>query len=212
MKARLTPASIALFAALMAFLTGCGSSSGGGSASSDVASVAPPGAPVFVEGAVRPSGELKADADAVAEQIAGIDNLGDLIVSELESSARDDGEPFDYAKEVEPWLGERAGIFFETLEDGELTGGGAIIESSDTNATQEFIDTQVKGSNDPYRSASYKGVDYEFGGSEENAIGIVGDFLVVSEGEQAFMDAVDASEGDSLAEEDSPTSTSTSAT
>ncbi|HXS46742.1 MAG TPA: DUF3352 domain-containing protein [Solirubrobacterales bacterium] len=198
MKPRPLFAALVL-AALAALAAGC---SGGDSSGSDVASLAPPGSPVFVEGAVHPSGELKANTDAVAKQVAGIDNLGDFVVSELESSAQDDGEPFDYAKEVEPWLGERAGVFFEKLEDGDLGDGGVIVESTDTAATQEFVDTQIEASDDPYRSASYEGIEYEFGGSDETAIGVVGDFLVVAEGERPFKDAVDASQGDSLAGED----------
>jgi hypothetical protein len=197
MKPRLALA-VAALAAFVVLVAGCG----GGSSGSDVASLAPPGSPVFVEGALRPSGELKSNTDAVVEQVAGIDNLGDYIVSQLESSAADEGEPLDYEKEVEPWLGERGGVFFEKLEGGNLSEPGAIVESTDTAATQEFIDDQTGASDVPYKEASYEGVDYEFGGSDENAIGVVGDFLVVTEGERAFKDAVDASNGASLAGED----------
>jgi Protein of unknown function (DUF3352) len=198
MRSRLLFAALAA-AALIVVPTGCGSDSSG----SKVADLAPPGIPVFVEGVVRPTGELKSNTDAIAEQVAGIGNLGDFVVSELESSAQDDGEPFDYAKEVEPWLGERAGVFFEQLdEDDDLTGLGIVVESTNTDATQEFIDTQVESSDDSYRSGSYEGVEYELGGSEGNAIGVVGDFLVVAEGERVFEEAVDASAGDALADED----------
>jgi hypothetical protein len=197
MKSRPLFAALAA-AALIALPAGCGSSSSG----SEVADLAPPGTPVFVEGALQPSGELKSNTDAIAKQVAGIGNLGDYVVSKLESSARGDGEPFDYAKEVEPWLGERAGVFFEKFDGSDFSGVGAIVESTDTDATQEFIDAQVKTSNDPYHAASYEGVDYELGGSEGNAIGVVGDFLVVAEGEKVFKEAVDASQGESLAAED----------
>jgi Protein of unknown function (DUF3352) len=185
--------------ALIAVAAGCGD---GGSAGSQVAELAPPRTPVFVEGVLRPSGELKSNTEAAAEQIAGIDNLGDFVVSELESSAQDDGEPVDFAKEIEPWLGERAAVFFERLEDGELTDLGIVVESTDSGATQEFIDTQVKESEDPYRSGSYEGVNYQVGGDEDNAIGVVGEFLLIADDEKVFADAVDASEGDSLAAED----------
>ncbi len=185
-------------AALIAVPVGCGGDSSG----SKVAELAPPGAPVFVEGTLQPKGELKSNTDAIAEQVGGIDNLGDYIVSKLEDSAKDDGEPFDFAKEVEPWLGERAGVFFEKFDGNDFSDVGVIVESADAEGTREFIDSQVKDSDDPYRSASYEGVDYELGGSEGNAIGVVGDFLVVAEGEQVFKQVVDASEGDSLAAED----------
>lgn len=191
--------AVLALAALIAFAAGCGGSSSG----SQVAELAPPGVPVFVEGTLQPEGELKSNTEAIAERVAGIDNLGDYVVEKLESSARDEGEPIDFAKEIEPWLGERAGVFFEQLEEGnEFNGVGAIVESTDTDATQEFIDTQVKISEDPYKAASYEGVDFEVGGSEGNAIGVVGDFLVVAEGEKVFTEVVDASNGESLAAED----------
>jgi hypothetical protein len=198
MKSRPLFAVLAL-AALIALAAGCG----GGSSGSRVAELAPPGAPVFVEGTLQPTGELKSNTEAIAERVAGIDNLGDDIVEKLESSARSEGEPIDFAKEIEPWLGERAGVFFEQLEEGnEFSGVGAIVESTDTDATQEFIDTQVKAGEDSYNAASYEGVDFEVGGSEGNAIGVVGDFLVVAEGEKVFTEVVDASKGESLAAED----------
>lgn len=190
MKACLVPPAVV---ALLA-LAGCGESS-----NSDPASLAPPGSPIYIEGTLQPSGELKSNTDAAAEMIAGVDNLGDFVVSELESSARDDGEPFDFETEVEPWLGEKAGFFFER---GDQSESNLIVESTDTGATQEFIDNQVKSSDDPYQSKSYEGVDYVFGGADESAVGVIGDFLVATEGEKHFKDAVDASQGDSLAGED----------
>jgi hypothetical protein len=190
-------AAIALAAVIA--LAGCGGSDSSGS---NVAEVAPPGVPVFVEGTLRPSGDLKSNTDAIATQVAGIDNLGDYVVEKLEESAEDDNEPFDFEKEVEPWLGERAGVFFEKLEGEDFSGTGVIVESTDTAATQEFIDTQAKDSEEPYRSGSYEGVDYEVGGSEDDAIGVIGDFLFMGEDEQVFKEAVDASQGESLAGED----------
>jgi Protein of unknown function (DUF3352) len=190
-----TAATVALLA-----LAGCG---GGDSSGSNVAELAPPGVPVFAEGTLQPTGELKADTDAVAKQVAGVDSLGALIVEELESSARDEGEPFDFAKEVAPWLGERGGLFFDRLDDDEdLTGLGMMVESTDTGATQEFIDNQVEGSKHPYKSGSYEGVDYEVGGDEDNVVGVVGDFLAIGEDEKVFKEIVDASSGDALAAED----------
>jgi len=168
-------------AALIAFAIGCGSS---GSSGSQVAELAPPGAPVFVEGTLQPEGELKSNTEAIAEQVAGIDNLGEYVVEKLESSARDDGEPVDFAKEIEPWLGERAGVFFEQVEEGnELSGAGTIVESTDTAATQEFVDKHKED-------------------NEGNVVGLVGDFLVVAEDQKVFDEVEEASEGESLAAED----------
>jgi hypothetical protein len=186
-------------AALVAF-AGCGSSDSSGS---EVADLAPPGVPLFIEGQLRPTGELKSNTEAVASRVAGIDNLGDFIVEEIEERAESEGEPIDYAKEVEPWLGERGAIFFEKLdEDEDFTGAGIVVESTDAEATQQFLDSQIEDSDDPYRSASYEGVDFEVGGDEDGALGVVGDFLAYGEDEKVFKEIVDASSGESLAGED----------
>ncbi len=197
MRSRLLLAALA--AATIALLAGCGSSS----QSSDIATLAPPGVPVFVEGDLHPEGELKSNVDAIAKQVGGIDNLGEFIVEELESKVESEGESLDFEKEVEPWLGNRGGLFFEELEAGEegnFTGLGLMVESTDTGATQELIDSQTEGGS--YRAATYKGVDYEVGGKEDSAVGIVGDLLAYAEDEAVFKEMVDASQGEALADED----------
>jgi hypothetical protein len=197
---------IAVLAALV--VAGCGSSSdsssssSGSGASSGAANLAPPGSVVYVEGDLKPTGELKANVDSVASTIAGIDNLGDFVVSELESSSGNEGEPFNYAKEVEPWLGEKAGVAFSRIEaDGELSDPLIAVETSNPKATQAFIDKQAKQSKSPYKAGAYQGVDFKVGGTEDNAIGVIGDDLVLASGEKAFKAAVDASDGDSLGSE-----------
>jgi len=189
----------ALAATAAIAIAGCGG--GGSDSSTGPAGFATPGSLIFVEGEMRPTGELKANVDAIASTVADADNLGDLIVSELESSASDDGEPVDFAEEVEPWLGEKAGVAFRTLEDGDPSDPVIAIETTDAAATQEFIDDQAKQSSDPFEGASYKGVDFTVGGSDENGVGVIDDFLVIAEGEAGFKAAVDATQGDSLADE-----------
>ncbi|HWT90991.1 MAG TPA: hypothetical protein VN179_07730, partial [Solirubrobacterales bacterium] len=85
----------ALLVALTAlFIAGCGGGDEGGSG--DPAALAPAKAPVFIDFTLRPEGETKQNIDALAKELAGIDNLGDLIVSQLESEAAEEGEAFDY--------------------------------------------------------------------------------------------------------------------
>jgi len=179
MKSRLLIAALAA-ATIVALIAGCGGSSSSGS---DLASMAPPGTPVFVEGTLRPEGELKSNVDAIAKQVAGVDNLGDLVVEELEGEAEKEGEPVDFAKEVEPWLGERGAAFFERLEGEDFSGTGVLVESTDTEATQEFIDKHK-------------------GHMEGKVAGLVGDFLVVAEDQKIFKEVEEASEGEALGDED----------
>jgi len=199
----LTPVLVILMAMAIAGCGGSGSSGSGSDSGVDPASVAAPGSVVYVEGNLKPAGELKSNVDSVASTVAGIDNLGEFIVSELESSASGEGEPVDFATEIEPWLGKTAGVAFSHLEkDGELSEPLIAVETTNAKATQAFIDKQAKGSKEPAKDGTYEGTDFKIGGSEDNAIGVVGDFLVIADGEKEFKAAVDAADGDSLGGED----------
>jgi Protein of unknown function (DUF3352) len=193
-KARLVLSVVAVAAALA--LAGCGGD--GGSDSNDPASLAPPTSPLFIQATVRPRGELKANVESLVSDVAGIDDIGQTIVDELESSASDSGEDFDFARDIEPWLGERAGMFFERFDGEDFHGYGVALPTTDAEATQAFIDKQSAASDDPVGRGSYEGVDYTVDESDQTTVGIVGHFLLIAEDEQAFESAVDASEGDSL--------------
>jgi hypothetical protein len=201
MKARLLIPAAAAAAALAA--AGCG---GGGDSSSSPAAVAPAKTPVYIEVAIHPEGELGADVNALAEKIAGVDDLGELIVSELEQSALDSGESLDYAKEVEPWLGDKAGIFLEDYDGDDFNGYGIAVQSTDTDATEEFIDKQAKSEGEPAKDGSFEGVDFKVDQDDGNTIGIIDDMLVFAADEATFKSAVEASNGEALADQDSFTS------
>jgi hypothetical protein len=191
---------IAVIAAL--FAAGCGSSSDGSSAGSGLADLAAPGSVVFVEGQLQPQGALRQNTNSVAKRFTGGEGLGDFIVSELESSARQDGESLDFASEVEPWLGEEGGVAFERIEDGELSEPLIAIQTKNAKATQEFVDKLTKEGSEPSKDVSYGGVDFKVGGSEDNAVGVIGEALVLADDEKEFKAAIDASQGDSLGGED----------
>jgi Protein of unknown function (DUF3352) len=198
-RIRFTIPALAITAALA--FAGCGSSSGS-SESASPASLAEPGSVVFVEGNIKPKGELASNVNSVAKTLAGIDDLGDFVVSEIESSGRNDGEPVDFAKEVEPWLGERAGVAFDHLEGDELSEPLIAVQATNPEAAQAFVEKQASDSSEPGKKGSFEGVDFEVGGPEDNAIGVVGEWLVIADNENEFKQAVTASDGDSLAGED----------
>jgi hypothetical protein len=191
-----------LTVAAAALAAGCGAGGDAGSGDNPAA-LAPPRAPVFIEAAVRPEGELKSNVEALAESIAGIDDLGGLVVTELEQSAGDSGEEFDYAKEVEPWLGEKAGIFLDEYDGDDFSEYGIAVQTSDTDATQAFVDKQSKSDAGPAEDGSYEGVDYKIERDDGMTVGVIDDFLAFAEDERAFKAMVDASGGDSLANEQS---------
>jgi hypothetical protein len=185
-------------AATLALLAGCGG--GDGSSSTDPASVAPAEAPVFVEAKIQPTGELKGNLEAIASRVAGVDDLGGTIVSYLEQSALSSDKPIDFEKEVQPWLGESAGVFLTEFNGNDFESTGFAIEVTDTGEAQDFIDKRSESEDPKPEDESYEGVDYKFNAEEEEAVGIVGNFVVATEDKATFEAAVDASQGDSLAD------------
>jgi hypothetical protein len=191
------PVLVAALAALLA--AGCGGSSDS-SSGADPATLAPSSAPIFIDFTVRPEGATKTNIEGLAKKLAGVDNLGDLIVTELENSASDEGEEFDFEKEVEPWLGEEGGLFLQEYEGEDFEGYGAAIQAEDEGEAQAFIDEESKRSDESEKDGSYEGVDFKVQG-DETTLGVFDGFLVFAENEAIFKTMVDASEGENLAGE-----------
>src|SRR3954447_5174715 len=194
-----------LLAALVALLVaGCGGG-GGDSSSADPATVAPPSAPIFIDFTVRPEGATKTNIEELAKNLAGVDNLGDLIVTELENSASSEGEEFDFEKEIEPWLGEEGGLFLQEYEGEDFEGYGAAIQTEDEGEAQDFVNKQAEQSDEKVEDGSYEGVDFKVQ-EDETTFGVFDGFVVFAENEAIFKTMVDASEGENLAGEDAFTS------
>jgi hypothetical protein len=187
--------------ALAVSLAACGGVSDG--SGSDPAALAPAKSPLYIEATVQPEGEVKTNLEALAQKIAGVDDLGDLIVSELESSATDSGEELDFEKEVAPWLGENGGLFFREFDGEDFHRYGIVVQSADADATQAFIDKQSEESDDPVQDGSYEGVDYAIESDDGTTIGLIDDFLAIAEDEATFKAIVDTANGEeSLADDD----------
>jgi Protein of unknown function (DUF3352) len=197
------PALLAALAAL--FVVGCGSGSDSGGGGTDPASVVPVQTPVFIDFTLRPEGEAKTNIDDLAKEIAGVDKLGDLIVTELEDSASEDGEEFDYEKEVEPWLGDRGGLLLQEYEEEDFEGYGAAIQTKDEEAARDFVNRQVEASDEDFEEGSYEGIDFKVQ-EDETTIGVLDGLVVFAEDEAIFKSMVDASAGESLADEEDYTS------
>lgn len=192
------PALLLAVAALL--VAGCG---GGGESSSsgDPASIAPPNAPLFIDFKVRPEGEMKASIDGLAKKIAGIDNLGALIVSQLEDSAAEEGQGFDYEKEVEPWLGEEGGVFLREPGEGTFNGYGAALQTTNEDEAKSFVEKQEKSDREAPKEGSYEGVDFWVSAEGGQTVGVFDGFVVFADGEATFREMVEASNGESLAGE-----------
>jgi hypothetical protein len=197
-KPRAIALLLACAAALAAIVSGCG---GGNSGSGEVdvgpAAAVPQNAALYLDGTVKPTGSAEADARAAAAKIMGTDDPGGKIVSLIEREAKADGHPIDYQRDVAPWLGEKAGVFFTSLADN-AEKGAVVVQTTDVNASLAFARKASGSTPTNPASRTYKGVSYQTDPSQaRNVFGVVGNFLV--EGDAAgFRAAVDASQGESL--------------
>jgi hypothetical protein len=188
-------------------VAGCGGSSDGGSGGTDPASIAPAESPVFLDFTIRPEGETKKNIETLAENIAGVDDLGGLISEELEKSSTENGEEFNFEKEVEPWLGEEGGLFLGEYSTGDFQEIGAAFQTSNEDEAREFIDKQVEAKSEGSKSGSYNGVDYVVEKDETGTtLGVFDGLVAFAQSEAIFKSMVDASEGENLAGEDAFTS------
>jgi Protein of unknown function (DUF3352) len=186
----------ALVACAALLVAGCGS--GGGGANDDLASVAPADAPLYLESVIRPEGGQKDAIESLASRVGGITDPGAVILSRLNAALAQSGTDASYEKDIEPWLGERAAIFFQSFQSDPPFA--IVIETTDSGAAQAFLDKAAASSNGA-KKATYNGVQYFEATGEEGtfAVGVVDDFLVFGTLD-GFKAAVDASNGSSLAD------------
>ena len=188
------PLVIAALGALL--VAGCGGGSSGGG--TDPASAAPAGTPLYVDFTIRPEGETKANIESLAQKLAGVDDLGGLIVSELEESAGEEGEEVDFEKEVKPWLGERAGFIYPRFEGGQFEDFAVAIQVTDAGEAEAFVAKHTESGDEEFEDGSFEGVDYRVG-EDGTTIGVVDELLVIAVEEGVFKEVVTAAEGESLA-------------
>jgi hypothetical protein len=183
-------------AAVAVPIAGCGSdsnsSSSGGTSGTDPAALLPASAPVYVEAQVRPTGELAANAKTVAGKILRTSDPGGKIVALIDDAAKDEGA--SYKKDVEPWLGQRAGIAITGVhgaggDDVDVVGA---IASKDDDAAKAFLQRYAKGT-----TRTYRDVEYSYKSDDDLATAVV-DHAVLVGTERAFKTALDARSGASL--------------
>ncbi len=180
-------------------LGGCGGDGDGAPsapAGPDPATLAPVSAPLFAEAVIRPEGDRKEALDSALSKLLATDDPGAFVVEQLDKALGDSDVGLTFQEDIEPWLGEQAGVFIQTFT-ADADGAG-VVATTDPEATEQAVEKAAAADEEPERRRSYEGVDYRLdrGGT---AAGVVGDFLVVGT-ENAFRDAVDASKGRSLAE------------
>jgi hypothetical protein len=193
-------AILACAAALAAsILAGCGG--GGSSGGTDPAQAVPADAPVYLEASIHPGGQIAENVDSLAKSVLGVESVGALIAEELEKTAAGEGGELDFEKEIEPWLGDEAGLFLQEYDGEEFHGAGAALQVSDEAEAEEIVDKKQKEGSEPFEGGSYEGVDFESieGGT---TIGFTEGLLLFGETEAIFKRMVKALSGENLASAD----------
>lgn len=201
--ALLCAAPVALFAA------GCGGDDDDSGSTTDLTNFAPADAPVFVEGALKPEGDLKDSVEAILDRFPEGDTVGQKLIDELNSSAKEDGSDVTYEDDIEPWLGERAAFFATGFtpsrdslggSDTDITDGAFMVETTDEDEARTKI-REFAEEDGTVTEAEYNGVTYDRTEAEEpgdfTAVAVIDGTAVVGT-EQGLKDAIDAQTGENL--------------
>jgi hypothetical protein len=177
---------------LLLTLAGCGGQ--GASGGDDPASAVPADAAMYFEATLRPEGSQRSDALAAAGKVLATDDPSGKIEQLVEEAlSHSDGLKLDYARDVKPWLGSKAGFWLAAPREGEEARGAAVLDATDTDAARSALDRAVKGSAQTFTTRSYKGVDYQVN-DEGGAAAVAEDFVVLgSEAElKRTLDVLDS--------------------
>jgi hypothetical protein len=192
-------ATLAVLAAALA-VAGCGGSSSGGGG--EPASLAPAASLVYIEANLAPESKASEEINELTSTVFGIDDVGDFVAEELEKLATEDNEKIDFAEEIEPWVGEKAGLFLKEIHgDSEFTGGGFAVESSNSGETEEFLEKLAEQGDEKPEEGEFEGDRYWVQPGDESVVGVIGDYLAYGETKAYFEEMVENSEGgESLSE------------
>lgn len=191
-------ARLLLLICLLVPLASCGAGGGAG-ADGDPASLVPQGATFYFEGQVRPEGDRKRDVLAAAGKLLRTPDPERRLRELFDEATRDSGQDFDYDRDLEPWLGERAGMFATDL-GAPKPATVVIAATTDEDKARDAVESAIRRRPAGRRSVEreYEGVEYRIG-EDGVAAGIVDGFVVVGD-EGEFKRVVTAVDGKSLAE------------
>ena len=196
MKAsRLLLAAVAILAVALA-VAGCGGSSGG---SGEPAGLAPKQAPVYLEVSLSPEAKESEALDELTQGVLGIESVGGFVAEELEKAALGAGEKLDYETEVEPWLGDKAGMYLDGYDGKGFHGYGIALETTNSGEAREFIEKREAAAGE-HEKAEYEGDTYYVDPEDGAVLGMVGDYVVFGETKADLEAMYKAFEGEGLNE------------
>ncbi len=182
-------------AAAALVLAGCGQA---GSGDDPPSGLAPAASSVYIEATVDPAGDQETALRALYAKFPGGADAepGAFISNLIETGLEQSGAPIDFAADIEPWLGERAGVFLTNVA-AEEPDGALVLSTDDTEAAATALEKIFPGGS----GRTYDGAEYRIAPPEAGppiAVGLVDGFVVIGT-ETGFKAAVDAEDA-SLAE------------
>jgi hypothetical protein len=197
MSARRLPLGLRLAALLAcAGCGGSGSSSTSAPAGPDPASLAPADAAFYAEGLVRPTGDMREGALAAIGKVLNVEDAS-AEIHRLVRSADDADENFD--RDVEPWLGQRIGLFVDRTGRSDDSPPVAVIAAVRDREVLKRTLARMRREGSNRSGGTYRGVAFDVDADEGDVNAAVGDFFVFGD-RPAFEAAVDAWKGASLAD------------
>jgi hypothetical protein len=195
MPTRLKIPALALIAVLATAIAVAGCGGGSGSGGGEPASLAPSKAPVYLEASLSPEAKASEELDQLAQNVLGIENVGEFITEELEGAALGEGNKFDFEEEVEPWLGEKAGMYLKGYDGDEFSGYGVAIETTDAGEAEEFLETREAANEEEDEQGEFEGDKYWVDAEDESVFGVIGEYVAFGETKADFEEMVETSEG-----------------
>lgn len=198
-------------------LAGCGSS--GSSGNADPATVTPASAPLYASIAIKPSGGTNGVAFSAAKRLTHLAEPYGSIAQALLST---EASHLQYKRDIEPWIGDAAGLFVTSLNagglpqstgsaqallEGVLSGNlsslgtgdfgskgaqGAIVLAT-TNVSEASSFLSKRAQEQQAHTTSYRGVSFQVS-SNGAAEGIVKNFAVIGS-ESGIERVIDTSLG-----------------
>jgi hypothetical protein len=192
--------ALALVVVLLFAVVGCGGESASGG--EDPASAVPRDAAMYFEATVRPEGSLREDALAAAGKVLRTDDPSGRIRELVDEAFASSEDPkLDYGRDVEPWLGEKAGFWLSTSRSSsEEAAGVALLAATDEDEAQAAIDRAVAASDERFSEREHDGVALKV--NEDGMAVAVAEGFAMFGTEAELKRSIDAAKGDSLAEAD----------
>ena len=172
------------------------------------------------------------DAEGLTDALEtlGVDDPAGKLGEQLDAETEAQYADITYTEDIEPLLGERGGLFIQSFDSSDATSsssdciadatatgvtgegcaipsgdlssgeGAIVVETTDEDGARDLLDRLIEERGETVEDASHGDVDYKVN-SEGDAIAIFDGFVVAGP-ESSVQAAIDASEGDSLADSD----------